>query len=94
MMRCVMAFQCIHFDFYGIRDDPFCRTHSGTRHLKLKPSGMGILEEFHTEPISIHDVQLCTHIWWHVREGDSLESWSPAVLRTHRGMVLVSVCLL
>lgn len=74
-MTCVMTFHCIRFGFYGISDDPFCRSHSGTRHLK---------EEFHTEPISIHDVQLCAHIWWHVREGDSLASWSLAVLRTHK----------
>lgn len=47
-------------------------THSGTRHLKSKPSGMGILQEFLKEPISIHDVWLCTHIWWWGREGDSL----------------------
>jgi hypothetical protein len=36
------------------------------------------------EHICIHDVQLGTHIWWYVTEGDSLASWSPTVLRTNQ----------
>lgn len=56
----------------------------------LKMARMGIWGKCHTDPTSFHDVQLCACISRCVREDNSLVSHSPAVLRVHKGMVMVS----